>query len=126
MTPITGPEIDATAAEVSALIADRIGPRGPDLGRQLRRAGRRLPRRVRRAVRHIVEAQGLSGNPRLLRMVDGAAMAAARDAAVGYLETVDPRARRRTALLRWTALVALNLLVIAGIVIWVLVARGIV
>jgi hypothetical protein len=124
MTPASAADIDQVAAALSAAIAAKIGPKGPGLARQLRRAGRRLPRRVRRAVRHVVEAQALHGHPKLLRMVDGPALMAARDEVLAYLDRINPTERRRTAAVRLAAVIALNLLVIGAVVIGVLVWRG--
>ena len=49
---------------------------------------------------------------------------AAAERLITHLRAIDPKERRRTALLRGLAAVAFNLLVVAGLLIAVLVWRG--
>lgn len=119
-------DIAAKIADVSALIEARIGPKGPDLGRQLRKVGRRLPAAMRREGAVLADAQSVLGHPRLYRRIDGAAVALAHARLVSHLESVDPLDRRRGVLLGLASVNAFNLLVIGAVIVAVLRWRGLV
>ena len=119
-------DIAAKVAEVSALIEARIGPKGPDLGRQLRRTGRRLPSAMRRQGAVLEQAQRMAGHPRLYRQIDGAAVALAHARLITHLETVDPLDRRRGTLLGLASVNAFNLLVVGALIVAILRWRGLV
>jgi hypothetical protein len=123
---MTGDQINAAAEEIRQLLAERLGARGRTFDAAARRAGRRLPRRLRAEARFIAQAQDLALNPRLLRMVDPAAFARAQNALRDHLLAIDPRERRRTALLNWIAALGFYVLVTAGLVIAVLAWQGLV
>jgi hypothetical protein len=114
------------ADEIRQLLAERLGVRGRDLAQAVARAGRRLPRAVRTDARYLAETEALARNPRLVRMVDPQHFARASDNLTRHLTAIDPRQRRRTALINLAAVIAFNLLVVAILVLIVLVWRGIV
>jgi hypothetical protein len=123
---MTDPHLARTLDGLRASFAERLGLRGKDFAAVVRRAGRRIPRRLRPAAARLAEAERMAGNPRLARLVDAASVeAAARDLA-DWLETQDPRERRRTAIINTSALIAFYILVTGLLVIAVLVWRGIV
>ena len=115
---------DTPAARASALLRDRLGLRGSDLGRQLRKAGRRLPRRIRRDGETIVEADRFAAHPKMSRRIDREAVARADDRLTRHLEAIDPREARRTRLINLAALIAAQILLIAIAVLAVLSWRG--
>ena len=116
----------AQVTEISRLLEERLRVRGRTLDRQLRKAGRTLPRAVRREAEYIAHAAGLAQNPKLMRMIDGAKADHAHAAVVGWLKTVDPKARARGRWLNLAAVIGFNLLLLGGLLVWFLVWRGIV
>jgi hypothetical protein len=120
------PVLAQTLETLRQSLADRLGAQGRDLATAARRAGRRIPRRLRPAMATLAEAERTAANPRLARLVDaGQVEAAAHDLSL-WLATQDPRERRKTAIVNAAARIALALLVTGGLVITVLVWRGIV
>jgi len=104
---------------VQSALDGAFGVRAKTLDKALRKTGRRMPKRLHAQARLIVDAQGLGGNPKLMRRIDGAAIARAEEDVVGWLDTVD-RADRRRGFWIWAgAMVGFNLIVIAaGVVTW--------
>lgn len=113
-------------AELQHLLTTRLRVRGRDLDTLVRRAGRLLPRAVRREAKYLAQADSLSRNPKLARMIDLERAGAAHRLVSEYLATVDPAARARVRLLNWLALIALYFLIVGAAVIAVLRWRGIV
>lgn len=111
--------IEQRSERVKSALDGAFGVRAKTLDRALRKTGRRMPKRLHAQARLIVEAQGLGGNPKLMRRVDGAALARAEEAVVGWLDTVD-RADRRRGFWIWVgAMIGFNLIVVvAGVVTW--------
>ncbi|KPP92512.1 MAG: hypothetical protein HLUCCA08_16475 [Rhodobacteraceae bacterium HLUCCA08] len=117
-------ELNGMIDEVRRLLDERLRVRGRSLSRQLRRAGRMLPRRLRRDARALVEAQSLTGHPTLGLMLDRTRLGAAHRRLVEHLEAIDPVEARKTRVIRLAATIALNLLIVAGLLVAVLVWRG--
>ena len=82
-------------AALETLMQTKLGVRGPSLSARFKRAGRRLPRRIQKAGRVISEAQTLSANPKLARMLDPKRLNAAFADVTTHLETIDPVDRRK-------------------------------
>ncbi len=110
--------------EVQAALEGKLRVRGRSLAAQIRKAGRLLPRRVRSDATYLAQAVVLSENPKLQRMVDMAGAKQAHRRVMGFLEGVDPGARRRTAALNMAASIAFALLVTGALLLFVLVQRG--
>ncbi|MEP4880473.1 MAG: hypothetical protein ABJX32_18905 [Tateyamaria sp.] len=116
-------ETEATIKErskrVKSALDGAFGVRAKTLDKALRKTGRRMPKRLHAQARLIVDAQGLGGNPKLMRRIDGAAIARAEEDVVSWLDTVD-RADRRRGFWIWAgSMVGFNLLiVVAGVVTW--------
>ena len=116
-------ETEATIKErskrVKSALDGAFGVRAKTLDKALRKTGRRMPKRLHAQARLIVDAQGLGGNPKLMRRIDGAAIARAEEDVVNWLDTVD-RADRRRGFWIWAgSMVGFNLLiVVAGVVTW--------
>ncbi|MEQ3730200.1 MAG: hypothetical protein ABNH38_22645 [Tateyamaria sp.] len=116
-------ETEATIKErskrVKSALDGAFGVRAKTLDKALRKTGRRMPKRLHAQARLIVDAQGLGGNPKLMRRIDGAAIARAEEDVVSWLDTMD-RADRRRGFWIWAgSMVGFNLLiVVAGVVTW--------
>lgn len=123
---MSDPQIAATLAALRHSLTERLDPRGGRIEEMVHRAGRRLPRRLRPAAEVVITAERLSANPRLATRIDPARLARAARDLTGWLDTQDPRDRRRGALADAAARVALVLLVTAGLVVTTLVWRGLV
>lgn len=119
-----GKSVENQVAELRALFEEKLRVHGRDLATQIRKAGRRLPRYVRRDARFFVEAHALMANPKLARMVDAKSMDRAYANIVAYLEGLDSRQERMTALINLAASIAFALLVTGVMVLVVLVLRG--
>lgn len=107
-------EFNSRVARLRAALGQKLHAGGRDLEHQIRRAGRRLPRRQRRAAAVILGAQDWMGHPRLARIVDRRAVAAAFDDLHGHLERIDPGAARLTAILRLLAGIVVNLMLLGA------------
>ncbi len=95
---------------LQAALRDRLRLRGATLERQVRRAGRLLPRRQRRAAQTLLGAQDWMGHPRLARLLDHRPVDAAFADMHRHLDRIDPRERRKTAVLRLVGGIVVNLM----------------
>ena len=118
--------LDKEIADLDRLMEERLRVSGRDLPARLRRAGRMLPRAMRRRARALIEAQTMLRTPKLARRVDIAGRQADAERLAAYLKTLDPAEARKTALIRLAAAIAFNLLVVAGLVLAVLLWRGLI
>ena len=107
-------------------MAERLRVRGRTLDDKLRRARRLLPRRVAREAAYLAQAQHICGAPKLARRIDPARLDAAHRAVTEYLRSVDPKERRKDRLLGILGVVAVNILLIGGALIYYLWYRGLV
>jgi len=103
-------------AALQAKLRDKLGLKGATLDRQLRRAGRLLPHRQRRAAQALLGAQDWMGHPRLARLLDRRAVDAALAEMHRHLDRIDPRERRKTALLLLAGGIALNLMIFGALI----------
>lgn len=111
-------------AEISALMQSHLRIKGRSLRVQESRAGRLLPRAVRRDIRYLLDTAALGDNPKLARMINTDKVARAHRNTVAYLQAIDVKERRKTALLNVTASIALGLIAVFVVVLYVLVQRG--
>ena len=111
--------IHQRSARVQSALEGAFGVRAKTLAKALRKTGRRLPKRLRVEAGLIAQAEALGGNPKLLRQVDGVALARAEAAGVTWLDSVD-RAEQRRGFWIWVgAMGGFNMIaVIAGVVTW--------
>ncbi|MDX8348185.1 hypothetical protein SLH49_09315 [Cognatiyoonia sp. IB215446] len=119
-----GKSVEYQVDALRTLFAEKLRVQGRDLEAQVRKAGRRLPRHVRRDARFFLESYGLMANPKLARMVDGKKMDRAYSNIVAYLDGLDPRQERITAMINLAASIAFVFLVTGVLVLVVLVLRG--
>ena len=111
--------------EVSRLIEERLGLKGPTIRHQIAKLGRRsLPRTLRQDIAALAEAELLLTHPRLSRQVDATRVARRSELASAALKQIDPRAERITRLLRWLASVAAVLILIFIAAVWWMVSTG--
>lgn len=125
-TPLSPDAVMRRLAETEALMAERLRIRGRTLDDKLRRARRLMPRRVAREAAYLAEAQHLCGAPKLARRIDPARLDAAHRVVTDYLRSVDPKERRKDRILGILGVVAVNILLIGGALIYYLWYRGLV
>jgi hypothetical protein len=114
----------ARLSDLRALLADKLGVMGADLGHQVRRAGRRLPRRVRREAEFLVRAEEMARHPRLARLIDPREVARAQGRVARHLEGINPALLRRNRRKDRVAAFALYVLVTSALVVTLLWWRG--
>jgi len=112
-------QLDIWIDDVRTMLRARLSIRGKTLPAQIRKAGRLLPKAVRRDAASLAEAQTLMQNPKLARIVDTAKLEQAHQSVITYLETIDPKERRKDRLLGILGYLALNVLLFgAAFVTW--------
>ncbi|WP_299655951.1 hypothetical protein [uncultured Tateyamaria sp.] len=115
----TRDSIQTRADRIQAALRAAFGVRGKSLDAALSRTGRRMPKRVHADARKIVAAQSYGGHPKLMRQVDPAALSAAEDRVLTFLDGIDRADRRKGLWLGIGAAVAFNvLLVLTAVVVW--------
>lgn len=112
------------AEDIRRLIEERLGFKGKTLSHALQKAGRTLPRWARRAAQELSNAALREDHPKLSRQTDPAALARLHADLVTYLERIDPKERRMTALVRQLSVIAINLLIFLGLLLAFLAWRG--
>lgn len=117
-------DFQSRIARLQTALSDKLRVRGATLERQLHRAAPRLPRRHRRAAATILGAQDWMAHPKLARVLDLSSVYRALSDLNAYLDTIDPKEARKTALLRLTGLIVFRLLVLGALIHAVLHWRG--
>ena len=118
------PDLQKRIARIETLLADRLNlSRGP-LARRVAKAGRRLPRRVRDDLARLGEAAHLAGHPVHRLRLDTEALTAAAERGEAHLKTIDVADRRKGIVLGWLAVNAVNLLLLAALILTILNWRG--
>ena len=113
--------------ELATLMRERLGVRlGDGFEAKVRHAGRRLPRWARRQAAVIVEALALETHPKLAQQVDQRKVNKAFKDLRYFLERQDPRSRRKNRILDLIAAIAFVIFVTIGLVLAVMVWRGLV
>lgn len=105
-------------------IREKLGVRAASLDRAMKRAGRRLPREAHRAAGVLVTAKSHASHPRLSRMIDPHSVEHAVSSLNAHLDKIDPKERRKDAILSMLGAQALNLLGVVALVIGLLLWRG--
>lgn len=117
-------DIDAMARRIEALLDRDFGTGKRGLAAALDKAGRRLPRRMRKAGRMVADADFMAGHPKLVWQIDRKRVGRAAERLAEYLESVDPKARRIDMTLSILRSLAVNLLLLAGILLALAYWRG--
>ena len=115
---------DEMAASLSLLLHQKLGIKGGGLEAKVARAGRLLPRRIRRHAAVVIEAERVSGSPKLARLVDEAMLHKSYAEVERFLNEIDVGERRKTRAINFLGLLSLNLLVVAGLLLAYLVWQG--
>lgn len=109
-------------------MADRMSSqlrvRGDGLADVAERAGRKLPRHLRSEASLLIEAESLSANPKLSRLVDDRRIAKAEKRLNRFLDKQDPAAERRGEILDVIAKIAFVFVTVVLTVFFFLLWRG--
>ncbi|WP_417724746.1 hypothetical protein [Salipiger sp.] len=124
MAMVTDQDIAPHVARLETLFEERLALRRGGFEARAAKAARALPRLLRRDLARVVEAQRLSGHPRLARTVDTAEVKLAADRVAQGLKAIDPADRRRGRLLGMLGALMFNLALLFAAVVIVLVWRG--
>ncbi len=116
--------VDTYAEEVRRLIETRLRLKARTLDRALSKAGRLLPKWAHRDGAYLADAQRYLNHPKLRLMIDEAKAEQAYKALISYLETIDPKERRKTRILGTLGVVSFNLILVVAALIGFLVWRG--
>ncbi|MFT4013578.1 MAG: hypothetical protein QM682_09275 [Paracoccus sp. (in: a-proteobacteria)] len=123
-------KIRPMADEVASLMAARFGgvKRGhaPELQAMLRKRGGALPRRLRRQAQMMVQAERMSGQPKLARQVDLERLERAHKALTAYLRPLGQSDRLRGGTVSVAASILFGLMLLAAIILWLVRARGLI
>jgi hypothetical protein len=114
----------AVESELLELFKVKLGVRAPSLAKAIKKSGRRMPRDAHRAVAAFSDARMQAAHPKLARMVDATSLETSISVLRSHLEAIDPGERRKDALLGFLGTQAVNVLVIAAVIIGLLYWRG--
>lgn len=110
-----GPEkITEMSAQISRLLAVRLGAKGADLEARVASRARALPRKVRKAARVLAEAERKAHIPKIARQLDTRAIEVAYATCRNYLEPLGAGDRLRAAALNLGSSIAFIVLVVGG------------
>lgn len=118
-------DFNTRLARLQTALRERMRLRGRTLEAQLRRAGRRLPKRQRRAGATVLGAQDWMAHPKLARVLDISQVNNAFADLHSYLDGIDPKEDRKTAILRLLGGMVLNLALLVGLLVLVLWWQGV-
>ncbi|WP_420862440.1 hypothetical protein [Algirhabdus cladophorae] len=121
---MTAEEIQIKCDEVATLMQQKLRLRGRSIAVTAQKARRDMPPKLRKKAAFLVDQATLAQSPKLNRMMDVKAIEDAHLALVDHLEAIDPKDRRRGAVLGWLGSVSFGLIVLAVAVVSVLVWRG--
>ena len=106
-------------------LQSKLGVRGKSLQARLKRAGRLLPKRLHKQGTILLETQEKLVHPKLAVQLDSARVASAFKTFDDHLNAIDPRDRRKGKILGWLGGLVFNLLILAGVLIFVLIWQDI-
>ncbi|NSX56025.1 hypothetical protein [Parasulfitobacter algicola] len=98
--------------KVSTLMEQKLSLRGKTLGQKAKRAKRFLPRYLIKNAEYLDSVLKLTENPKLIPMIDQVRVDRAIKGLTRYLNTIDEKKRRRTALLNAFSIAGLNILLV--------------
>lgn len=105
-------------------MATQLRVRGHGLADVTERAGRKLPRHLRSDAAILIEAESLSANPKLARLVDDRRIAKAERRLNRFLDKQNPAAERRGEILDMIAKIAFVFVTVVLSVFFFLLWRG--
>ncbi|MGV6812661.1 MAG: hypothetical protein ACWA47_10470 [Brevirhabdus sp.] len=117
-------DITKMADEIAKAMGDKLGARGRGLKGKLRHSGRILPAEVRAAAKAVLEAEKYAGSPKLAKRIDPVALGHAKHTCLNYLTNIDTSEATKKAIADYASGLALNILMLAVLIVAILVWRG--
>lgn len=105
-------------------MSTQLRVRGDGLAEVTERTGRKLPRHLRADAAAMIEAEAMSANPKLARLVDNRRIARAEKRLIRFLEKQNPAAERRGEILDLIAKIAFIFVTVVLSVFFFLLWRG--
>ncbi|MGI9393646.1 MAG: hypothetical protein ACR2OY_03285 [Boseongicola sp.] len=119
-----GMEIRDRTNSLANKMSAQLRVKGDSLAEVTQRAGRKLPNRLRQDAQVMIDAEALSGNPKLARRINAQHVAQAERRLNSFLDKQNPAAERRGEFLDALAKIAFVLVLIVLGVFFVLLYRG--
>ncbi len=117
-------ELNSDLKKIQRLIHRKFGIDSDDLPKAMRKIGRRLPKSAHRNAKIVHTSMQKIAHPKLIMQVNQVETLTAVEALLTTLQDYDPRDRRLGLVLSTLASVAINLLLVFGILVVVLIWRG--
>jgi len=117
-------DVNATIQSVTERMARQLRVRGEGLADVSARAGRKLPRHLRREIDVLIQAEAMSQNPKLARLINTGQVRKSGRKVLKYLDKLDPKAERLGETLDVIAKIAFVIFVVVLIVFFTLLKRG--
>ncbi|AQS49360.1 MULTISPECIES: hypothetical protein [Thioclava] len=120
-----GPEkINEMVRQVSRLLAQRLGAKGPTLEARVASRARALPRKVRKAALVLIDAERKMQAPKIARQLDARRVEAAFATCRDYLEPLGAAERLRSAALGLATSIAVIVVIVGGTLLAAMVWTG--
>jgi len=107
-------DIPMKAEAVRALMEERLGVKGRDLGQAVRKGRRMLPRWARKQVAVLVAADRAARSPKTAKQIDRTKVMHAYELITNHLRAINVNAQRRDRLLRLLGVIAFQVLLLAA------------
>lgn len=105
-------DIPMKAEAVRALMEERLGVKGRDLGQAMRKARRMLPRWLRKQGAILVAAERAARSPKTAKQIDRTAVMHAYEMMTNHLRAINVNAQRRDRLLKLLGGIAFQVLLL--------------
>lgn len=117
-------DIRARTNSLADKMSAQLRVKGDGLAEVTQRAGRKLPNRLRKDAQVMIDAEALSGHPKLARRIDARNVIRADNRLNSFLDKQNPAAERRGEILDVVARIAFVFVAIVLAVFFVLLNRG--
>jgi len=121
---MTAEDIQQKCDEIAVLMHQKLRLRGRTIAATANKARRDMPSKLRKQAAFLVEQATLAQSPKVSRMLDEKAINRAHANLVSHLQTINPKERRRSAILAWLGTVSFGLIAVFVALIVVLSWRG--
>lgn len=110
--------------DLCLLAGEKFSVKTDNLEKAMRKIGRRLPKWAHKQADVLVKAEAMSGHPKLMMMLDAGEIKTAAIKLRTAFDAIDPKDRRKGAVLSVLGSLSLSLFAVIGLVVLVLWWRG--
>ena len=110
--------------DLCLLAGEKFSVKTANLEKAMRKIGRRLPKWAHKQADVLVKAEAMSGHPKLMMMLDAGEIKTAEIKLRTAFDAIDPKDRRKGAVLSVLGSLSLSLFALIGLVVLVLWWRG--